>query len=132
VLAGELPEVGGLRRRGNIGAAPFGDEHQLGRHQGQVVAGLVLVAPAPQVHLRDRVQAVLAGRVQQHRDLDAVADRDRQRLHQLPARRPLPRQGLDHAGELGPPQAEQRTGHQLGDPAAVRGDGTVVVGGFGV
>ena len=52
----------------------------------------------------------------------------RQRLHQAAAGRPLPGQRLDHAGQLRPPQAQQRPGDQLGDPAALGRGGAVGLG----
>ena len=44
-----------------------------------------------EVALGERVETVAAQRVDQHGDLDAVADRERDRLEQLPARRRTPR-----------------------------------------
>lgn len=119
-LAQAHPVVRHLGRR--AGAAAFGDQHQLRGHDGQVMAGLVLVAATAQVHLRDRVQSPGPRRVQEHRQLDAVANRDRQRLHQLTAGRPLPRERLHDAGQMRPPQADEGPCHQLGDPSPVGGD----------
>ncbi len=92
------------------------------------MVGLVPVRPGAQVHLGQRVQAVPGHGVHQGGQLHAVADRDAQRLHQAAAGRPFPGQRLDHAGQLRPPQADQRPGDQLGDPAALGRGGAVGLG----
>ena len=97
---------------------PVGDDHQLGRHQREVMIGLVPVGARAEVHLRDGVESVPGHGVHQRRELDAIANRDGQRLHQVAPGGPLPRQRLHHAGQLGPPQADQRPRDQLGDAAA--------------
>ena len=81
-----------------------------------------------QVDLGQGVQAVPGLGVHQRGQLNAVADRDAQRLHQAAPGRPLARQRLDHAGQLRPPQADQRARDQLGDPAALGRGGAVGLG----
>ena len=64
----------------------------------------------------DRAQGV-----DEHGDLDAVADRERQRLQQRPAGRRLARQRLLEPGQRRDVEVQQRAGHQLGDAAALAG-----------
>jgi hypothetical protein len=123
--ADELPQLHVRLTRFRCPPAPLGDQHDFCRHQREVVAGLVPVAAPAQVDLRHRLHAVLAGGVQQDRELDTVGDGNRQRLQQVPPGRPLAGQRLHDAGQLRPPQAEQRPGHQLGHPSAVGADRAV-------
>ena len=59
--------------------------------------------------------------VDQHRDLDAVAGRERQPLEQLAPRRDLAGERLAHAGELGVEERERRARQQVVDAAAAVG-----------
>ena len=70
------------------------------RHRLERRQRLVAVAVLVEVDLRHRLQPELAPRVDQHRDLDAVAGRERQPLEQLAPRRHLARERLAHAREL--------------------------------
>ena len=85
----------------------------------------MLVAARTQVDLRDGIQPARGGGIEQGGELHPVPHRDAERLHQLAPRRPFPGQRLDHARKLRPPQAQQGTGHQLGDPAAFGRGGAV-------
>ena len=97
---------------------------QLGRavdrrgHPAQGLAVLVAVLAHPDVHLGERVQAHGVQGVDEHAQLDAVADREGQPFQQRAAGRVLAAERLDEAGQLRPVQVEQRAGHQFGDPAA--------------
>ena len=53
-----------------------------------------------EVDLRHAVEPDRGADVEQHRDLDAVAGRERQPLEQLAARGDLARERLAHSGEL--------------------------------
>ena len=59
--------------------------------------------------------------IDQQRHVDGVAAEERQRLQQLPPGGHLTGQRLAHRRELGVQQAEQRSGAQLGHPAAALG-----------
>ena len=89
------------------------------------MVGLVLMPARTQIDLRDGIQPARGGGVEQGGKLHPVPHRDAERLHQLAPRRPFPGQRLHHARQLGPPQAQQGTGHQLGDPAAFGRGGAV-------
>ena len=68
------------------------------------------------------VQADLAPGVDQHRDLDPVAGRERQALEQLAPRGDLAGERLAHARELRVEQRQRRTRRQVVDaPATVVG-----------
>ena len=61
-----------------------------------------------EIDLRDAVEPELAPRVDEHRDLDAVAARKRERPQELPARRDLAGERLAHVRELGVEEGERR------------------------
>ena len=86
---------------------------------------LVAVLARAEVHLRHPLEPDGALGVDQHRDLDAVADREREPLQQLARRRDLARERLAEAGELGEVQVQVGAGEQLGDAAAAVGVGRV-------
>ena len=69
--------------------------------------------------LRQRVETTGTKRVDQESDLDSVANRKRQRLEQLASRGALSGQRLGEAGKPWLVEVEQRSGHQLGHPAAL-------------
>ncbi len=110
------------------GMPAFRDDQQFGGHQREVMIALMPVCACTQVHLGQGGQAMPGERVQHGSQLDSIAHRDAQRLHQAAPGRPLARQWLDHAGQFGPPQAQQGTGHQFGHPATLGRGGTVVFG----
>ena len=89
------------------------------------MVGLVLMPARTQIDLRDSIQPACRGGVEQGGELHPVPHRDAKRLHKLAPRRPFPGQGLHHARQLGPPQAQQWAGYQLGDPAAFGRGGAV-------
>ena len=72
---------------------------------------LVAVLARAEVDLGHALEADRAQRVDQHRDLDAVADRERQLLEQRAAGGHLAGQRLAEAGQLGEVEVEQRAGH---------------------
>ncbi len=83
------------------------------------------IAVLVEIDLGDPVQPRLAPGVDEHRDLDAVAGRERERLEQLPPRGHLPGKRLSHACELGVEQLERGTRHQVVDapsPLGLRSD----------
>ena len=89
------------------------------------------VAAYSQVDLGQGVKAAAPPRVEQDRHLQAVSDWDRQRLQQLAAHPPLAADRLNDRSQFGPFQVEQRPGHQLSHPTALRprfGRVAVVVG----
>ena len=107
--------------RGAVDPALGGGEHGE-RHRAQVAQRLVAVLAGAELDLGHRVEPDLAVDVDQHRDLDAVADREREPLEQLAARGDLAGQRLQEAGQVGDVEVEQRAGDQLGDAAAAVGD----------
>jgi hypothetical protein len=74
-----------------------------------------------EVGLREGVEADQLLAVEQHGDLDAIADREGQALEQLASRGDLAGQRLREAGEPGAVQVQQRAGHELGHAAALAG-----------
>jgi hypothetical protein len=79
-LAPTLPGQAVTRHLTGLPSAAVGNEKQFRGHHRQVMARLMLVPPASQVHLGDRLQAMFPGGIDQHRELDAVSDGDGQRL----------------------------------------------------
>ena len=78
-------------------------------------------APLAQPRLGERVEPVQPQRVDQHGDLDAVADRERQLLEQLAAAGELAGKRLREAREPRRVEVQQRPGHQLRDATALCG-----------
>jgi predicted amidohydrolase YtcJ len=116
---GRLARDLGARQDDGAGKPPpLGDEQQFGRHDREVRVRLVPVRALPQIHLGDRAGPVPLRGVDEHGQLDTVADRDGQRLEQRPAGRPLARQRLGYPGELRPPQVKQRPRDEFRDPPA--------------
>ena len=79
---------------------------------------LMAVLTRAEVGLRHGVDSDRAQRVGHHRDLDAVADREAERLEQRPPRRRLTGQRLAEPGELRDVEVEKRPGDELGHPPA--------------
>ena len=87
-----------------------------------VAQRLVAVLARAEVDLRHALEPDRAQRVDQHRDLDAVADREGEALEQLAARRDLAGERLPEPGELGHVEVEERPRDELGHAAAPVGD----------
>ena len=68
----------------------------------------MIVAVLLEIDLREAVETELAPRIYEHRDLDAVAARKRERSQELPARRNLAGERLAHLRELGVEEGERR------------------------
>jgi hypothetical protein len=61
-----LPRQALSRHRTGLPPAAAGNEKQFRGHHRQIMARLMLVPPASQVHLSDRLQAMLPGGIDQH------------------------------------------------------------------
>ena len=99
----------------------------LGGHPAEPQVVVVPVPSFAEVDLRHGVEPDGVQRVDQQRDLDAVAGGERQPLQQVAAGGVLAGERLDEAGQLRPVQVQQRPGDQLGDASAAGGmdDGAV-------
>src|SRR5207302_9392792 len=73
-----------------------------------------------QIHLPDLVEPEAPEDVDEEADLDSVPGEKRQPLEDLPPPGVLAREGLDHAGELGEKEVEQRPRGEFGHPPAPR------------
>ena len=85
---------------------------------------LMAVLPLPRSACARASMPTRSMGVEEHRDLHAVADRERQALQQRAARGDLACEWLYEPGKLGAVQVQQGPREQLGDaPAAARQDG---------
>jgi hypothetical protein len=97
--------------------APRDHEKDLVGHHAQGCERLVRVVVAVEIHLGEAVEPNRLPRVEQHRDLHAVAGRERESLEQPLPRRDLARQRLTDPGELGIEDRERRAREQVVDAA---------------
>src|SRR6266508_3273186 len=86
------------------------DLQDLEAHFGQREEALIAVDPVLHVHLRDGVETRAAQRVDEQPGLDAVAGEEGNLLEQCAAAALLARERLDHPGELGKEEVEDRAG----------------------
>ena len=96
-------------RRAAITADPsfYRGEHGVG-HLPEGAQRLMAVLPLAEMTLGQGLEAVPAERVDQHRDLDSVTDRERNRFEQRPATGELSGQGLGETGQPRLVKVDQR------------------------
>jgi len=75
----------------------------------------MVMSASTKVNLRDCVDTESLVHVNEHGDLDPVSTRNAELLKHVSTDRPFAGKRLDDGCEFGPPQGEDRPGHELGD-----------------